>query len=80
MLDATALRAAGTSPAAIAHHYDLPEEFFRLWLGDELVYSCGLWDAADASASLAAAQSRKLDFFANALGRRITLYVPIVIP
>ena len=67
MLDATVLRAAGTSPAAIAHHYDLPDEFFRLWLGDDLVYSCGLWDTAVASDSLAAAQSRKLDFFATAL-------------
>ena len=36
----------GTSPAALARHYDLPAEFFALWLGPELVYSCGLWDLA----------------------------------
>ena len=33
MIDAASLRAAGTSPAAIARHYDLPPEFFALWLG-----------------------------------------------
>ena len=66
MLDTTALRAAGTSPAAIAHHYDEPDEFFALWLGDERVYSCALW-SDDPADTLALAQQRKLDWFADAL-------------
>jgi cyclopropane-fatty-acyl-phospholipid synthase len=66
---AEALRAAGTSAAAIAHHYDLPSEFFATWLGQELVYSCGLWQPdEDPARHLAAAQQRKLDFFAHELG------------
>jgi len=69
LLDAGHLRAAGTSPAAIAHHYDLTADFFALWLGDERVYSCGLWEAEDDPREhLAAAQQRKLDFFARELG------------
>src|SRR6476619_3669287 len=58
------LAAAGTSRAAIAQHYDLPEEFFRIFLGDDLVYSCALWQDA---AALAAAQRRKVDWFAQRL-------------
>jgi cyclopropane-fatty-acyl-phospholipid synthase len=61
-------RSAGTSPAAIAHHYDLPPGFFATWLGQDLVYSCALWEPDDDPAhDLAAAQRRKLDFFAREL-------------
>jgi cyclopropane-fatty-acyl-phospholipid synthase len=66
VFDLSSLRTAGTSPAAIAHHYDLPGEFFALWLGDERVYSCALW-SGDAAERLEDAQRRKLDFFANEL-------------
>jgi cyclopropane-fatty-acyl-phospholipid synthase len=62
------LAAMGTSSRAIMHHYDLSDEFFRIWLGNDMVYSCGLWDAADGHDSLARAQHRKLDFFADRLG------------
>jgi cyclopropane-fatty-acyl-phospholipid synthase len=70
VIDAASLRAAGTSPAAIAHHYDLSDEFFALWLGDDLVYSCALWEGNDPRESLEIAQRRKLDFFARELGVR----------
>ncbi len=30
--------------AAIGYHYDQPIEFYRHFLGEELVYSCGYWD------------------------------------
>ena len=62
------LAAMGTSTRAIMHHYDLSDDFFRIWLGPEMVYSCGWWDAADGHDSLARAQLRKLDFFAGRLG------------
>jgi cyclopropane-fatty-acyl-phospholipid synthase len=68
------LAAAGTSRAAIASHYDLSDEFFQLWLGPDLVYSCALWAEGagqdDAGDSLQQAQLRKLDFFARSLGVR----------
>src|SRR5512145_1610225 len=50
---------AGASPAAISAHYDLSEEFFRLWLGPELIYSCALFEGTQ---DLAEAQRRKLDY------------------
>jgi cyclopropane-fatty-acyl-phospholipid synthase len=78
LLDAEALRAAGSSAAAIAAHYDLPAEFFATWLGDDLVYSCGWWGGpvtgGPPPADLATAQTAKADFFAQALdvpGRRV---------
>ena len=57
MIDAASLRAAGTSPVAIARHYDLPPEFFALWLGRDHVYSCALWDDDDPRDELDVAQS-----------------------
>jgi cyclopropane-fatty-acyl-phospholipid synthase len=64
------LATMGTSPRAIRHHYDLSDDFFRIWLGPDMVYSCGWWEAGDGRDSLAAAQHRKLDFFADRLGVR----------
>jgi len=60
----------GTSPPAIMHHYDLSDDFFRIWLGPQMVYSCGWWEGADGRDSLALAQMRKLDFFADRLAVR----------
>lgn len=51
-------RRPGASPGAIAAHYDLNDEFFRLVLGPDMVYSCALFDGRD---DLATAQTRKLD-------------------
>lgn len=53
--------------AAVRHHYDVGNGFYRLLLDDELVYSCALFDTADAAAppgdrtALTRAQVRKLD-------------------
>lgn len=73
MID-TFLREAGTSPAAIARHYDLSDDFFALWLGQDMVYSCALWNADDPDERLETAQRRKLDFLATTLdvrGKRV---------
>jgi cyclopropane-fatty-acyl-phospholipid synthase len=64
------LATMGTSPRAIRHHYDLSDDFFQIWLGPDMVYSCGWWDAGDVPDSLRQAQHRKLDFFADRLGVR----------
>jgi len=53
--------------AAVRHHYDVGNEFYRLILDDRLVYSCAIFDARDAAApsddrtALTRAQIRKLD-------------------
>jgi len=33
----------GASQAAIEHHYDVGRDFYKLWLGTRMVYSCALW-------------------------------------
>jgi cyclopropane-fatty-acyl-phospholipid synthase len=52
----------GASARAIRHHYDVGNEFYRLWLDPTLTYSGALWEEAD---DLEAAQLRKLDFHAS---------------
>jgi cyclopropane-fatty-acyl-phospholipid synthase len=44
---------------AIGYHYDVGNEFYRLWLDSEMVYSCAYFRAAEDS--LEAAQRAKLD-------------------
>jgi cyclopropane-fatty-acyl-phospholipid synthase len=58
---------AGTPQGAIMRHYDLSDDFFRLWLGDELTYSCAWWEGGEGPEHLAAAQARKVDYFADRL-------------
>lgn len=58
---------AGASPDAIRAHYDVGEDFFRLWLGPDLVYSAALFEGDD---DLATAQVRKLEHHIEAAGAR----------
>ncbi|MGI8848170.1 MAG: class I SAM-dependent methyltransferase [Candidatus Dormibacteria bacterium] len=50
---------------AIRHHYDLPPEFYALWLGASMTYSCAYFESADIS--LDAAQRAKLDLVCRKL-------------
>jgi len=59
------LTAHRNSPASIAHHYDVSNDFYRLWLDPEMVYSCAYFSAADQS--LAEAQHDKLDYLCRKL-------------
>ncbi len=53
------------SRASIAHHYDVGNDFYRLWLDPEMVYSCAYF--RDSGQSLAAAQCDKLDYLCRKL-------------
>lgn len=57
---------------AIAHHYDIGNEFYRLVLGDSMTYSCAYWapPAADVDNpdDLAIAQFAKCDLVCRKLG------------
>jgi cyclopropane-fatty-acyl-phospholipid synthase len=55
----------GASQDAIEAHYDLGNDFFRLWIGSDLIYSCALFEGDD---DLATAQLRKLDHHIVAAG------------
>ena len=52
--------------AAIRHHYDVGNEFYRLWLDESLSYSCALRGGPDDT--LDTAQRRKLDHHLAAVG------------
>jgi cyclopropane-fatty-acyl-phospholipid synthase len=52
--------------AAIAHHYDISADFYRLFLGPTMTYSCALWD--DPSVGLDAAQEAKYELVSRKLG------------
>jgi cyclopropane-fatty-acyl-phospholipid synthase len=49
---------SGASARSIQHHYDVSNEFYRLWLDPSMTYSCALWEPGD---TLEMAQLRKLD-------------------
>lgn len=53
----------------IAAHYDLGNDFYRLWLDETMSYSSALWDGLPDNASLAQAQANKVD----RLGDRLAL-------
>ncbi|GAA1260565.1 cyclopropane-fatty-acyl-phospholipid synthase family protein [Kitasatospora nipponensis] len=62
------LHSRGRDRAAISHHYDVGNEFYRLVLGSSLVYSCAYWTPA--GKSLEDAQFAKLDLICRKLGLR----------
>jgi cyclopropane-fatty-acyl-phospholipid synthase len=53
--------------AAIAHHYDLGNEFYELLLDPRLAYSCAYWTADGPDYGLADAQTDKLDLICRKL-------------
>ncbi len=50
---------------SIAHHYDVSNDFYRLWLDREMVYSCAYFPEVDRS--LDKAQEDKLDYICTKL-------------
>ena len=58
-------RYPGSSQEGIEAHYDLGNEFFRLWIGPDMIYSCALFEGDE---DLASAQVRKLDHHIEAAG------------
>ncbi|MCU0865528.1 MAG: cyclopropane-fatty-acyl-phospholipid synthase family protein [Planctomycetes bacterium] len=63
----TTLPQPGASARAIRHHYDLGNDFYRLWLDRGMVYSGAKWAEGD---DLERAQLRKLDHHIEAAAAR----------
>jgi cyclopropane-fatty-acyl-phospholipid synthase len=51
---------------AVRHHYDVSNEFFELFLGPTMVYSCAIWRGGEMK-TLEEAQEEKLDTVARKL-------------
>jgi len=57
----------GTSLEALQYHYDISNgnDFYRLWLDQNMLYSCAFWEENEGYESHETAQIRKLDFHIN---------------
>jgi cyclopropane-fatty-acyl-phospholipid synthase len=53
------------SKSSVHHHYDLGNDFYKLWLDERLVYTCAYYPEADTT--LAEAQVAKLDYVCRKL-------------
>jgi cyclopropane-fatty-acyl-phospholipid synthase len=53
---------------AVTYHYDVSNDFYALWLDEQMVYSCAYFDAV--GEGLDAAQARKLDYLCRKLRLR----------
>jgi cyclopropane-fatty-acyl-phospholipid synthase len=53
---------------SVRHHYDVSNEFFELFLGESMAYSCAIFSRG--ATTLADAQEAKLDLVATKLGLR----------
>jgi cyclopropane-fatty-acyl-phospholipid synthase len=62
------LHSAERDVAAIRYHYDVGNDFYRLWLDERMVYSCGYFRTDEAS--LDEAQLAKLDLVLDKLALR----------
>lgn len=64
-----ALHSKERDAQAIRYHYDLPPEFFALWLDRRMVYSCAYFEGGP-DEDLDAAQEHKLDYICRKLRLR----------
>ncbi|MDQ3942455.1 MAG: cyclopropane-fatty-acyl-phospholipid synthase family protein, partial [Actinomycetota bacterium] len=58
----------GRDRRAVTYHYDVPGEFYALWLDERMVYSCAYFAAPEED--LDSAQERKLDYICRKLRLR----------
>jgi cyclopropane-fatty-acyl-phospholipid synthase len=52
--------------AAVSHHYDVSNDFYRMVLGESMTYSCAVW--TDPARSLEEAQANKHELICRKLG------------
>ena len=43
------LNSLANSRSNVAHHYDVSNDFYQMWLDEDMQYSCAYWSEADAS-------------------------------
>ena len=56
---------SGASTTALRSHYDVSNDFYRLWLGSTMMYSSGRWPVGADGLSLDVAQDAKIDAVAS---------------
>jgi len=68
LLYATRYNSLGRSQHNVHHHYDLGNDFYKLWLDERMVYTCAYYDTP--TTTLADAQVAKLDHVCRKLRLR----------
>ncbi|HZX42129.1 MAG TPA: cyclopropane-fatty-acyl-phospholipid synthase family protein [Myxococcaceae bacterium] len=68
LLRSAARHTLSRDEGAIKHHYDVGNDFYRLFLDEQLVYSCAYWTAG--AERLELAQQAKLELICRKLGLR----------
>ena len=64
-----ALHSKRRDAQVVSHHYDVGNDFYRLFLGPSMVYSCGYWSRPETGTpGLEDAQHDKLDLVCRKLG------------
>lgn len=58
----------GASADAIQYHYDVGNEFYKLWLDRTMTYSGALWEDGEGTPDLEKAQWRKIDYHIDQAG------------
>jgi cyclopropane-fatty-acyl-phospholipid synthase len=53
---------------AVTYHYDVSNDFYRLWLDQRMIYSCAYFENAEHELDIA--QTRKLDYLCRKLRLR----------
>ncbi len=64
----SAAHSRGRDKESVSHHYDVGNDFYRLFLGETMTYSCGYWRTTDAG--LEQAQRDKAELISRKLGLR----------
>lgn len=59
------LRTRRTDAKAISHHYDVSNDFYKLWLDNEMIYSCAYFKTG--TENIHQAQTQKLDHICRKL-------------
>jgi cyclopropane-fatty-acyl-phospholipid synthase len=62
------IHSRGRDRQAVSYHYDLPAEFYALWLDQRMMYSCAYFSAPEED--LDSAQEHKLDYICRKLRLR----------
>src|SRR4051794_23107074 len=62
-MSGTPTETSGASSSAIRAHYDVGNDFYRLWLDETMSYSAAMWRDKKDTDSLAGAQRRKIEWY-----------------
>src|SRR5262244_820430 len=57
------VKSHGASVEAIRFHYDVGNDFYRLWLDPSMTYTCALFADGEQEDQLHEAQIRKMDYY-----------------